>query len=137
MVSLSNDSLCDSFGFKSESLEVVSHGNDRLKANFFHKVGSRLANVLFDTGAGSSYVSEKFLALESLSTFSSPVPFAVTGAFAFRKEMKKKNVKIFVCTSIDDALNVLGPREKIIASLPETFSSSEPFGSKLRSALIL
>ncbi|KAI7934843.1 hypothetical protein MJO29_016106 [Puccinia striiformis f. sp. tritici] len=230
MVSLSNDSLCDSFGFKSESLEVVSHENDRLKANFFHKVGSRLANVLFDTGAGSSYVSEKFVALESLSTFSSPVPFAVTGAFgdvisnsklssidlffseaftpidcrvaplanydiilgrdwislyvestnwarnewrinapngktisffpgsgtfapsshnlamisddldiipmsrqAFRKEMKKKDVEIFVCTSIDDALNVLGPREKIIASLPETFSSSEPFGSKLRS----
>ncbi|KAI7935661.1 hypothetical protein MJO28_016532 [Puccinia striiformis f. sp. tritici] len=52
---------------------------------------------------------------------------------AFRKEMKKKDVEIFVCTSIDDALNVLGPREKIIASLPETFSSSEPFGSKLRS----
>jgi hypothetical protein len=48
---------------------------------FFLKIEGRLANVLLDTGAGSSYVSLSFLSDRGLKTYSSDTPFSVAGAF--------------------------------------------------------
>lgn len=76
----SSDVLCDSLGNQSDQLLSIPQPEDFLSVNFFQTIEGRLANVLIDTGAGSSYVLKNFVTDLGLKTFSC-IPFAVAGAF--------------------------------------------------------
>jgi hypothetical protein len=74
------DSICDLLGRTPDQLLSVSHESSSLNVNFTQIVEDRLANLLIDTGAGSSYVSQTFVREQKLVCFSS-LSFVVSGAF--------------------------------------------------------
>ncbi|KNE89535.1 hypothetical protein PSTG_17007 [Puccinia striiformis f. sp. tritici PST-78] len=51
---------------------------------------------------------------------------------AFRKEMRKSLVEVYVCSVVEDTLNVLGPRETTSAVLPTVFNESKALGPSLQ-----
>ncbi|PLW18621.1 hypothetical protein PCASD_23485 [Puccinia coronata f. sp. avenae] len=71
--------------------------------------------------------------IHTLRTFAADPELIPLSRKAFRREMNKSNTEVFVCSVLEGSLNVLGPREAPQASFPTIFSSSEPFGSRLRS----
>ncbi|PLW40770.1 hypothetical protein PCANC_13537 [Puccinia coronata f. sp. avenae] len=79
----------------------------------------------------SSDCSPSFI--HTLRTFAADPELIPLSRKAFRREMKKSHTEVFVCSILEGSLNVLGPREAPQASFPTMFSSSEPFGSRLRS----
>ena len=56
----SSNLICDLMGCSPDQLLSVSHENSHLNVNFSHMIEGRLANVLIDAVAGSSYVSWTF-----------------------------------------------------------------------------
>lgn len=66
------------------SIEYAPDEPRGVRAEFHHPFEGRLARVLLDTGAGSSYVSNSFVSNLGLLISRSPESFKVTGAFGDR-----------------------------------------------------
>ncbi|KAI7933772.1 hypothetical protein MJO29_016727 [Puccinia striiformis f. sp. tritici] len=64
--------------------ELASDEPQGVRAEFHHRVEGRLARILLDTGAGSSYVSNSFVSDVGLLISRSAESFKVTGAFGDR-----------------------------------------------------
>jgi hypothetical protein len=79
-VNESSNLICDLLGNVPDLLVAIPHEDCHLNVNFSQLIEGRLANVLIDTDAGSSYVSRTFVHEQSLSTFVSHLS-AVSGAF--------------------------------------------------------
>ncbi|KAI7946706.1 hypothetical protein MJO29_011233, partial [Puccinia striiformis f. sp. tritici] len=75
------DVVQDCLSFEPLTPIVASEEPNSVCVQFHHIVEGRLARVLIDTGAGSSYVAISFVNDRHLSTSLSPHPFSVSGAF--------------------------------------------------------